>query len=88
MSNPIPEYKLVLIRWRDSSSRSGHKWVEIEELRDREPEFTVYTIGWLVHDDGTYIIVCPHLSPDKYGGDGIGEMKIPKGAVVSQKVLA
>ena len=76
MNHPYP---LVEIVWADASSDAG--WQEAKKVKF-EPQ-TVVTIGFLIAENRKYLILGHTYSGDDY----VGWFQIPKGMIISRKVL-
>jgi hypothetical protein len=85
--NPYPDKDLVLIRWKDSSSRHFSTWREIDTVVEfaKGGAYDCASVGWLVYENKDCVVLAPHVAVD--ADDVIGEMKIPKGAIESRTVL-
>jgi hypothetical protein len=79
--------KLVIATWEDSSQPSAWQWLR---RTTSWPVIAIRTVGWVIHDDESVLVLAPSLSlPDEDGDQQVcGAMKIPRRAVVSVEVLA
>jgi hypothetical protein len=73
------QYPLIEVIWDDAASGSG--WHEAKEVKF-EPQIVV-TVGFLIAENNKYIIIGHTYSE----GDYVGDFQIPKGMIVSRKVL-
>jgi hypothetical protein len=73
------QYPLVEITWDDASSDAG--WQEIKSIKF-EPQ-VVISIGFLFAENRKYVIIGHTYS----GDDFVGWLQIPKGMIISRKVL-
>lgn len=73
------QYPLVEITWDDASSDAG--WQEAREVKF-EPQ-VVISVGFLISENKKYVIIGHTYS----GEDFVGWMQIPKGMIISKKVL-
>lgn len=79
---------LVLIDWVDSFGCSTN-WQRIDGMEHLHP-MRCQSAGWLVHQDGHYVVMIPHLSIDDHEQvphQGCGDMAIPRQAIRSVKPL-
>jgi len=76
MNHPYP---LVEIVWDDASSDAG--WQEVENIKF-EPQI-VTSVGFLIAESKKYVILGHTYSGDAY----IGWFQIPKGMIITRKVL-
>lgn len=73
------QFPLVEIIWDDASSDAG--WQEIK-ITKFEPQ-TVISVGFLIAENSKYLIIGHTYS----GDDFVGWMQIPKGMIISKKIL-
>jgi len=76
MNHPYP---LVEIVWDDASSDAG--WQEVKKVKFEQQ--VVVTIAFLIAENKKYVILGHTYSGDDY----IGWFQIPKGMIISRKVL-
>lgn len=67
--------RLVLIEWTDACGGMRQGWKPTADMIGRKPH-PCRSVGWIIEDADTHIVLVPHLSND---GDGDGELTIPKG---------
>ena len=78
------EKRLVVIKWRDVLSDDG--WTLAKDVECP----TLYSVGWLVSDDGDTVKIASTLDPDDFSDEAKDETKpipygiraFPKGCVV------
>jgi len=73
------QYPLVEVVWDDAASDSG--WQEIKKIKFEQQ--IVVTVGFLMAENKKYIIIGHTYS----GEDYIGWFQIPKGMIISKKML-
>jgi len=73
------KFPLVEIVWDDAASGSG--WNDCSEIKF-EPQI-VLTVGFLIAENKKYLLIGHTYS----GNDFIGDLQIPKGMIISRKVL-
>jgi hypothetical protein len=74
----MEEYKLVLIRWVDSYTFST-RWEFIEDIGELELMECV-SVGFVVKENDTGIMIIPHISGKNEGG--MGGLTIPKVSII------
>jgi len=70
--------KLVLVKWSDTTP--GDDWKSAGEAKKwaKEKSDICYTAGWLIEDNGTYVVIASTKDEE---GNFNDLNKIPKGAV-------
>lgn len=78
--------KLLLVKWLDaeaSACEGGWKQKEDIEKWMEDPIKPVTSVGFLLHETDKFLVLAAHI-----GGDEIdGEIKIPKGWIISKILL-
>lgn len=76
--------KLLYVLWEDACSMSGGGWHSMEDLENMSP-LPIHTIGWLVKETKTYLVLASHL--DGGGFTGSGDLCVPKAWIKKKKVV-
>ncbi len=73
--------ELVLVTWIDALGCSS-SWREKEHLKKSEP-LTCKSVGWLLKDDETCVVLVPHIAEETPHNDwqGCGDMTIPRALI-------
>ena len=87
-----PEARLVYIKWHDAIG-CGSQWEDLDDIKKYCEPLVIATVGWIVADSATGILVVPHMYSGqephpRTGQQGCGDMVIPKSAIVSIEDLA
>lgn len=77
--------KVVKVEWEDSSS-TNRIWNSKEFLINQSNQ-KISSIGYLIHEDASCVIIASHRGLDHGREDYAGEMRIPKGAIKKRKIL-
>lgn len=80
--------KLVLVEWDDSHEIYG--WVKIKHLENSCEQLTCKSVGWLIKETKTHIMIAAHLAATNMPDgpyDGCGNMCIPKKVIIKTTVL-
>lgn len=78
---PTKTPALVLIEWLDAEHEFG--WQEGNELDEKEPVLTCFTVGWLLKKTKLHVKVCQTFSYNNHAQT----LTIPKGMIVNTTVL-
>jgi hypothetical protein len=78
--------KIVIIEWVDAHGGNRTGWKGLKEIESTVPA-NGRSVGFLVKETETHIVVCPHFVGDEPNIEGDGEMSIPKGWIKAIKVL-
>ena len=65
--------KLVLVEWTDATGGVRTGWRSIASMA--ETTAPARAVGWVVHEDATVLVICPHQVGDNFG-EGDGEIRI------------
>ena len=60
-------YELYQIDWIDAATSSG--WQDVDRNYDKDPDWTVSTVGWLIKKTKKYYILATSLSNHHVSGD-------------------
>lgn len=74
--------RLVKIEWSDANGGWRHGWKDVSDMPKTMEVSLAVSVGYLVHETKTAVLLCPHLVNDKDAPErdtqGDGEIAIPK----------
>lgn len=79
---------LLLIEWVDSYGCSA-RWESLEDVADPELN-TCRSVGWLVKENSSVLVLVPHIATetDRTDEQGCGDMTIPQQCVVKRTEIS
>lgn len=80
--------KLLLVEWDDA--HSGSRWEPLEDLKARTLPLSCRSVGWLVEETKTALLLVPHISGEnnqQIMSNGSGEIEIPKSCITKRVPL-
>lgn len=77
-----PSARLEMIEWYDHCSCSGREWESFETIKALGP-IRVASVGWVIKEDRTSLIIVPTWHDD----GGYGEILILKKCIASRQKL-
>lgn len=80
------DYPLVLLHWLDHETNGGPGWESLEDQLEwaQEPAAVGKTVGWIIHETETYLVVIDTFMD---GGSVGAAHKIVKSNIILRKEL-
>lgn len=78
--------KIVIVEWWDACGGAKVGWHPMKDIQDQKPALA-RSVGFLVRQDESVVVVCPHTVEADGITDGDGELAIPKSWVKKIRVL-
>lgn len=87
MKKPEKE-PLLLVTWTDAGTVSHGDWMSREDVLEhaRPEQFTNRTVGWLIHEDKTGIVLASQIADGERPEYDL-VMRIPKSLIRTRRVL-
>ena len=79
-------YKLEVVEWVDSAHSAGWHFID---PRDEPKATRILSVGWVVVESETVVRLVPHreIDDDEHEMQVMGDLRIPKTAIISRRVL-